>query len=757
MTTLLPDPPKPDNAEGTPKHARRAIDPSGPGGLDEVIETREELKDAARATLGVTGDTATGSFLRQLKDHQTSVYALFALGILTISDEFQGYAFTVLAPDIARSLGIGFGAVAGVAAVKGLAVALSPLPVAYLSQLGQRRALLCLVTAIGWSVLTLYTGLVTSLLGLMLILVVDGLTTGSVAALHSPLLMDSYHPSTRVRVISIYQALNRAGLVISPLLVFILAGYFDLTWRGVFIALGVIATASTLLTLGLRDPGYGRWDTQQLRQSVHDKHGDEDSSLLSADDVKLGFFEICRRLLLIPTVRRLLSGLAVVGFLAAPLAIFTTFFLEQRWELDDSERALFLAYQAVVGVVALIAYGSRGEKLFSTDPAMILTSTGRALGVGVVFIAIGGLMPNFWAMVVAFGISSAALGIIGPALTIGIMSVIPSEMRPHAGGLFGIFIASGTIAGALLLGSVQSEYGTVGSVVVFAFVGTLGAIVIAGAGKHINDDLDRMIEQVLEDEEIKRIEATGGSLPMLSCRGVDFSYGQLQVLYGVDFTVDEGEMVALLGVNGAGKSTLLKVVSGVGLPSKGSVRFRGQDITYLDAERRVDLGITQIPGGKAVFGPMTVVENLRTYGHTAKVSRRELDRKIDHCLQVFPRLGERRNSLAAQLSGGEQQMLALSKALILEPRLLVIDELSLGLAPVIVGQLLDMVRDINAQGTAVVLVEQSVNIALNLVDHAYFMEKGEMKFDGPAKDLLGRDDLLRAVFLAGSAAMEGTS
>src|SRR6202000_1336714 len=123
---------------------------------------------------------------------------------------------------------------------------------------------------------------------------------------------------------------------------------------------------------------------------------------------------------------------------------------------------------------------------------------------------------------------------------------------------------------------------------------------------------------------------------------------------------------------------------------------------------------------------------------------------IDRCLTVFPRLAERRTSFAATLSGGEQQMLALCKALILQPKLLLIDELSLGLAPIIVGQLLELVREINAEGTAVVLVEQSVNIALSLVDHAYFMEKGQMRFDGAAKDLLGRGDLLRAVFLEGA-------
>jgi len=153
-----------------------------------------------------------------------------------------------------------------------------------------------------------------------------------------------------------------------------------------------------------------------------------------------------------------------------------------------------------------------------------------------------------------------------------------------------------------------------------------------------------------------------------------------------------------------------------------------------------------------VFGPLTVVENLRSFGYTLGRDRRTLDRLIDECFEAFPRLAERRSSLAAQLSGGEQQMLGLSKALIMRPRVLVIDELSLGLAPIVVGQLLEMVRQINATGTAVVLVEQSVNIALNLVDHAYFMEKGEMRFDGDAADLLAREDLLRAVFLEGAEA-----
>jgi ABC-type branched-subunit amino acid transport system ATPase component len=256
---------------------------------------------------------------------------------------------------------------------------------------------------------------------------------------------------------------------------------------------------------------------------------------------------------------------------------------------------------------------------------------------------------------------------------------------------------------------------------------------------------------MVEEEELRILHESGRHLPLLACRGIDFSYGRLQVLFDVDFTVDEGEMVALLGTNGAGKSTLLRVISGVGLPTRGTVRLDGTDITYLDAERRVPLGVTQIPGGKAVFGPLTIVDNMRVFGTSHGRNRREIERGVEESFAAFPRLAERRNQLASTLSGGEQQMLALSKAFIVQPRLLLIDELSLGLAPKIVGELLEMVKRINATGTAVVLVEQSVNIALSTVNHAYFMEKGEMRFDGPAAELLGRDDLLRSVFLEGAS------
>ena len=236
---------------------------------------------------------------------------------------------------------------------------------------------------------------------------------------------------------------------------------------------------------------------------------------------------------------------------------------------------------------------------------------------------------------------------------------------------------------------------------------------------------------------------------VLSVEGIDFSYGNVQVLFGVDLHVDEGEVLALLGTNGAGKSTLLKVVSGLATPSSGRVTFDGTDVTSSDVVAMVQRGVVMLPGGKAVFGDMTVAENLEIGAYLLRSDRAEADRRRDEALALFPRVRERLTSLAGSLSGGEQQQLALCKAFILKPRLLLIDELSLGLAPVIVQTLLEAVRTINAVGTTVVLVEQSLNVAAALAGRAVFMEKGEVRFEGPTKQLLERSDVARAVFLGG--------
>jgi len=236
--------------------------------------------------------------------------------------------------------------------------------------------------------------------------------------------------------------------------------------------------------------------------------------------------------------------------------------------------------------------------------------------------------------------------------------------------------------------------------------------------------------------------------PLLSCRGVDVAYDKVQVLFGVDIDVAHGEIVALLGTNGAGKSTLLKAVSGLVTPKAGRITFDGIDITGAPPGRTTQLGIVQVPGGKAVFPTLTVAEHFKASCWLyARQDQREVSERTARVLEMFPRVKERWNNLAGDLSGGEQQQLALGMAFVARPKLLVIDELSLGLAPVIVERLLDAVRAIHAEGATIILVEQSVNVALTLAHRAYFMEKGQVRFTGPTADLLERDDVLRSVFL----------
>jgi ABC-type branched-subunit amino acid transport system ATPase component len=417
--------------------------------------------------------------------------------------------------------------------------------------------------------------------------------------------------------------------------------------------------------------------------------------------------------------------------------------------MGPGARGLFFTMLAGAGILALWAFAKRGEGMFRETPAKLMTFSAVMLAVELAVIVAGAVVPWFGVMLVCFAIAGAVSAVVQVSLFTTMLAVLTSEARPHAAAMAGIFAGIGGIGGALFLSGIDERFGIVGSMVSLLIPGSIGCLILYTTRKLVPRDLDRMIDEVIEDEEIRQLQRGGQRLPMLACRGVDFAYGQVQVLFGVDFTVDDGEMVALLGVNGAGKSTLLRVISGLGLPSAGTVRFRGTDITYLDAERRLPLGITQIPGGRSIFGPLTVVENLRAFGYTISRDRRALDAAIDRCFEAFPPLADRRNQQASTLSGGEQQMLGLSKAFILRPKLLLIDELSLGLAPVIVEQMLEMVRRINADGTAVVLVEQSANIALSLVEHAYFMEKGEIRFDGSSRELLAREDLLRAVFLEG--------
>jgi ABC-type branched-subunit amino acid transport system ATPase component len=236
--------------------------------------------------------------------------------------------------------------------------------------------------------------------------------------------------------------------------------------------------------------------------------------------------------------------------------------------------------------------------------------------------------------------------------------------------------------------------------------------------------------------------------PALTVRDLDVSYGRVQVVFDVDLEVPPGGVCALLGTNGAGKSTIVRAVSGLIRPSAGTVSLFGDDVTSVKPEARVRLGMVAVPGGRATFPSLTVAESLRIGCWPFRRDRRRAARAMTEALARFPQLASRRQQRAGTLSGGEQQLLALARALMTEPRLLLVDELTLGLAPAAADEVLATVAGLASEGVTVLLVEQSVSRAAGVADTAYFLERGRVRFVGPAADLPARTDLLRPVLLA---------
>jgi branched-chain amino acid transport system ATP-binding protein len=236
-------------------------------------------------------------------------------------------------------------------------------------------------------------------------------------------------------------------------------------------------------------------------------------------------------------------------------------------------------------------------------------------------------------------------------------------------------------------------------------------------------------------------------VPLLEIRDVVVHYGRIQALHGVSLAVHDGELVTLLGSNGAGKTTTMRAISGLRPLTSGSVWFDGRDITKMKAHQRVANGLIQAPEGRGIFPGMSVVENIEMGCYGRKfATRAEHKERLDWVLETFPRLAERAHQVGGTLSGGEQQMLAIGRALMARPKVLLLDEPSMGLAPMVITQIFRIIAEINKQGTTVLLVEQNAQQALSRSDRAYILETGEITRTGPARELLA-DESIRAAYL----------
>ncbi|HJC73632.1 MAG TPA: ABC transporter ATP-binding protein [Candidatus Mediterraneibacter faecavium] len=232
-------------------------------------------------------------------------------------------------------------------------------------------------------------------------------------------------------------------------------------------------------------------------------------------------------------------------------------------------------------------------------------------------------------------------------------------------------------------------------------------------------------------------------MAMLEVKDLEVYYGVIQAIKGISFEVNKGEVIALIGANGAGKTTTLHTVTGLLSPKKGHVIFEGKDITKVPAHKIVSMGMAHVPEGRRVFAELSVYENLKMGAYTRK-DKNEIEESLANVYKRFPRLEERKNQMAGTLSGGEQQMLAMGRALMSKPKIILMDEPSMGLSPILVNEIFDIIRAVSESGTTVLLVEQNAKKALAIADRAYVLETGKIVLEGNAKDLLEDDSIKKA-------------
>ncbi|HEV3363590.1 MAG TPA: ATP-binding cassette domain-containing protein, partial [Acidimicrobiia bacterium] len=395
------------------------------------------------------------------------------------------------------------------------------------------------------------------------------------------------------------------------------------------------------------------------------------------------------------------------------------------------------------------------DRLSALNPSRVLLVVGSFGLVGSIGLLGTSTLPPLWLLVGFSALLTFGYALVGPAAQAITTQIIPPAVRTQGIQMLGLASVPALIFFVPMAAMLRVEYGYGAAILFCVPFAVVGALVNLSAASFFEFDRRNALAASMADAEWRAAKAEGRG-KMLVCRDVDVEYDGVQVLFGVDFDVEEGQIIALLGTNGAGKSTLLRAISGTQEASAGAIVFDGRDITHMPPHETAARGVIHMPGGRGIFPGLSVRENI-VLGNwmNADESAGEQQARVDEVFELFPILRARADEAAASLSGGEQQMLSLAQAFLARPRLLMIDELSLGLSPAVVGQLLEIVRAIHARGTTIIVVEQSVNVALTLAEKAIFMEKGEIKFFGNTADLLARPDILRAVYVKGTGALTG--
>jgi ABC-type branched-subunit amino acid transport system ATPase component/MFS family permease len=704
---------------------------------DDGVTTDGPGGNGAVPAPGADPAAPTGGWWSRWTQRTTGGAPLYPLGVLfglNMVDELDRTAFGVLLPEIRDHFGLDINGILWVVALSLVAAIVLALPIGFYAD-RWRRVPIAIGGASVWGLFSVLTGLAANLWTLGIARTGAGLGRAVNDPVHNSLLADYYDIPVRPRVYSVHRYANALGQFLGPFSAGLLAYYIG--WRAPFIIFSVVTALFIVLAFKLREPVRGRFERRAMGVSAE---------VADTEEEPPSWAESFRIIWQVRSLRRIFYALPFLAIAVVGLLTLGGLYYDEVFNLDERARGFVAAgIEGGAQLVGLMVGIPVVTRLMLKGPGHVvrfLANMSLIVAGGLVIFATA---PNIGVAIAANAVISGSFFMLIPGIYAVLSLAVPAKVRS-----FGFAVGTLWILPGLLLlpvvGELADNYGIRWGLIAAVPVFLVGSFVLASGGAFVEHDIHQVWKSAAARSEVAYLRRQG-KVKLLLCRDIDVHYDDVQVLFGVNLEVDEGEIVALLGTNGAGKSTLLKAVSGLVQASGGAVVFDGRDMTHTPPDEVAGRGVAVVPGGQGVFTQLTVADNLRLAGWIQKRRGRGVAADIEHVLGMFPILRERLDEPAGNLSGGQQQMLTLSMAFVSKPRLLMIDELSLGLAPSVVGQLLGMVRSLRDQGTTVILVEQSVNLALTVADRAYFMEKGEVRFEGPASGLLERPDLLRAVFL----------
>ncbi|MEG3586909.1 MAG: MFS transporter [Actinomycetota bacterium] len=661
-------------------------------------------------------------------------YPLIILFGLNAVDELDRTAFAILAPEIRDEFGLGFqGLLTLFGIVAALALALQ-IPIAGLAD-KMNRVSLAIIGALAWAVFSFMTGLATHIVFLAFMRSGSAIGKGVIDPTHNSLIADWYEPNQRPAVFSFHRAGNAVGVMLGALSAGLLGYYFS--WRVPFMIFAIPTVILAFLALRLKEPVRGRFEREAAG-------ADEETAGMAEEPPSMT--EAWRLCWKVETLRRIFVAMPFLAVAVVGFGTLGSLFYEDVFGIDERARGIIAASTEPAQLVGLAVGATVGVKLVSRNPGLILRLLALSSLIASIFVVGFALAPTVWVAVIFSALISFSFAILGPGLTAALSLAIPPRARAMGFSMGALWALPGLFA-LPLVGWVGDNWGIRTGMLVMVPILLIGMFIISSASAGINRDIEQVRASARARSEAA-LARKRGQAKLLLTRDVQVSYDKVKVLFGIDIDIGEGEIVALLGTNGAGKSTLLKAISGVTEAERGAIVLDGRDITHAPSNEIAALGVAQLPGGHAIFPSLTVKENIEASQWLATSDEGIVAIEVEESLRLFPEIQERWNEPAANLSGGQQQMLGLAMALHSAPKVLMIDELSLGLAPAVVERLLPVIKRIAESGTAVIVVEQSVNLALTIADRAYFMEKGQIRFSGSTKDLLERPDLLRSVFLS---------